>query len=171
MSRFFANLYLDEDVSPVVAALIRSHGYHALTTHEAGQRRKSDPEQLIFATAHQMAIVTHNRNDFLALAEEYWEIGRHHSGIIIAIRRPPREIADKLLALIDRVTADEMDDQLYVAWRSQPKIQNQMMKRRRSCRNIQIQILLFVAFAPFVTSCLRPPVSPSACFVVKLPLA
>ena len=38
MSRLFAELYLDEDVSALVAELLRARGFDALTTHEAGRK-------------------------------------------------------------------------------------------------------------------------------------
>ena len=83
-----------------------------MTTQEAGQVGRSDAEQLAFATERQMAILTHNRDDFAALAGQYHSVARIHCGIIIAVRRPPYEIARRLLALMDRVTAEETDNQL-----------------------------------------------------------
>jgi len=83
-----------------------------VTTLEAGQIGRSDADQLVFATERQMAILTHNRDDFVTLARQYVATGRNHSGIIIAVRRPPHEIARRLLSLFDRVAAEEMDNQL-----------------------------------------------------------
>lgn len=111
--RLFVNLYLDEDVSNLIAALARSRGIVVLTTQEAGEIGQSDETQLATAARRQMAILTHNRNDFLKLAEQYRQDGRHHSGIIIAIRRSPAALMVKLLYLLDEVSADEMDDQVY----------------------------------------------------------
>lgn len=112
MSRLFINLYLDEDVSVLIAKLIRSRAYVALTTLEAGQVGRSDAEQLDFATQRQMTILTHNRDDFVLLAGEYTAAGRHHAGIIVAIRRSPYDVALRLLRLMDQVSAEEMENQL-----------------------------------------------------------
>ncbi|MGD0388451.1 MAG: DUF5615 family PIN-like protein [Tepidisphaeraceae bacterium] len=112
MSRLFISLFLDEDVSVVVAKLLRSRGYSALSTQEAGQIGRSDADQLAFAAERQMAILTHNRDDFAALAGQYRSVAKNHCGIIIAVRRPPHEIARRLFALLDRMTAEEMDNQL-----------------------------------------------------------
>jgi predicted nuclease of predicted toxin-antitoxin system len=112
MSELFIDLYLDEDVAVLIAALLRSRGYRVVTTVEAGQRGRSDEEQLAFATTNQMAIVTHNRVDFERLAAAYAEAGRHHPGIVIAVRRLPHEIARRLLAILDDVPAEEMVDQV-----------------------------------------------------------
>ena len=69
-------------------------------------------EQLAFATAQSRAIVTHNHGDFEALATDYVQTGRHHSGIIVAYRRPPKQIALRLLRIVETVSAEEMRDQL-----------------------------------------------------------
>jgi predicted nuclease of predicted toxin-antitoxin system len=112
VSRLFISLFLDEDVSVLLAKLLRSRGYSVMTTQEAGQIGQSDAEQLAFATGRQMAILTHNRNDFENLARQYIAAGKKHCGIIVAVRRPPYEIARRLFVLMDRVTAEELDDQL-----------------------------------------------------------
>ncbi len=112
MSRLFISLYLDEDVSVLIARLLRSRALAVLTTTEAGQRCKTDAEQLAFATDRQMAILTHNHADFEELARQYASAGQTHCGIIVAVRRSPYEIVRRLLVLIDQVTADEMDNQL-----------------------------------------------------------
>jgi len=112
VSRLFISVYLDEDVSVLLATLLRSRAYVAMTTQEAGHTGRSDAEQLAFATNGLMAILTHNRDDFEILARDYIASGRNHCGIIVAVRRPPYDIARRLLALLDRVTADEMDNQL-----------------------------------------------------------
>lgn len=97
MSRFFISLYTDEDVSVLIATLLRSRGYEAITTQAAGNTGRSDPEQLAFAAARQMTVLTHNRDDYLALFNEYLSTGKTHSGIIIAVRRSPYEIAQSPL--------------------------------------------------------------------------
>jgi len=115
VNRLFIHLFLDEDVDVLIAKLIRSRGYSGETTSEAGQISCSDAAQLAFATRRQMAIVTHNRDDFEALARDYFATGQSHCGIIIAVRRPPQEIVRRLLVILDGVTAEEMDNQvLYI---------------------------------------------------------
>jgi predicted nuclease of predicted toxin-antitoxin system len=112
MTDLFAALYLDEDVSGLVARLVRGRGYDVLTVREAGQAGKSDPEQLAFATGDGRTIVTHNRRDFEPLASEYAVRGQNHHGIIIAVRRSPYELAQLLVNILDQLTADEMQNQL-----------------------------------------------------------
>jgi hypothetical protein len=69
----------------------------------------SDAAQLAYA-AREGRAVTHNHGDLEALAAAYLASGRHHSGIIIATRRRPSEIALQLLDILDGTTADEMHD-------------------------------------------------------------
>lgn len=112
MSRLFISLYLDEDVSVLIAKLMRARGLSAATTIEVGNGGNSDDGQLAFAAQRQWAILTHNRADFERLAAEYFAIKRPHAGIIIAVRRTPYDLARRLLALMNNVTAEEMDNQV-----------------------------------------------------------
>ncbi len=112
MSRLFIELYLDEDVSVVIADLLRARGFSVMTTHDAGKLGKSDEEQLAHAVGLQKTFLTHNRADFEKLAQEYFASGKAHYGIIIAVRRPPREIVRRLLSFLNQVTAEEMMGQL-----------------------------------------------------------
>jgi predicted nuclease of predicted toxin-antitoxin system len=115
VSRFFIQLYLDEDVSVLIAQLLRARGHSALTAQEAGQLGRSDAEQLDFAQQRQLALLTHNRDDFAQLGNEYLNAGKTHCGIIIAVRRSPYDLTGRLLTLMDRVSAEEMDNQvLYI---------------------------------------------------------
>ena len=112
MSRLFIELYLDEDVSVLVAELLRARGFVAITTREAGRIQKSDAEQLVYAINQRKTLLTHNRADFEALAKEYFTAGKMHYGIIVAVRRPPTEMARRLWLILNRVTSDEMQNQL-----------------------------------------------------------
>lgn len=112
MTRLFIELYLDEDVSVLVADLVRARGFRAITTREAGQLHASDADQLTYAVSQQKTFLTHNRADFEALAQAYFVSGQTHYGIIIAVRHPPYEIVRRLLLILNQVTADEMQNQL-----------------------------------------------------------
>ena len=112
MSRLFIDLYLDEDVNVLVADLLRARGFRVATTQAVGQIGTTDAVQLVFATSQGRAIVTHNRVHFEALAQRYFEADKTHCGIIIAVRRPPKELSRRLLILLDSVTADEIENQI-----------------------------------------------------------
>jgi hypothetical protein len=99
-------------VRVLVAELLRARGFVATTSREAGQLGKSDAEQLSYAVTQGMALLTHNRADFEALAEAYRNSGQTHNGIIVAVRNPPHEMIRRLLLVLNQVTADEMQDQV-----------------------------------------------------------
>jgi predicted nuclease of predicted toxin-antitoxin system len=110
--RLFIEFYLDEDVSLLVAELLRVRGFKAQTTQEAGRKQADDEAQLAYAVSQRRAVVTHNRDDFARLAQSYFAAGRKHYGIIIAVRRPPQEIVARLMTILNQTTAGEMEDQL-----------------------------------------------------------
>lgn len=112
MTRLFIELYLDEDVNPLIAGLVRARGFVAQTTQEAGRTRAGDAAQLAYAVSQRRAILTHNRDDFARLAQEYFTARRKHNGIIIAVRRPPQEIVIRLMTILNQTTADEMEGQI-----------------------------------------------------------
>ena len=60
----------------------------------------------------QKTLLTHNRADFEVLAQQYFTTGQTHYGIIIAVRRLPYDIARRLFAILNQVTADEMQNQV-----------------------------------------------------------
>ena len=112
MSRLFIEFHLDEDVNPVVAAMLRAANVACRTSQDVGLLGETDAAQLSHAAAAGTALVTHNRDDFVALDEAYRTAGRSHAGIVIAFRRPPRDVADRLIALADDLTSDEMRDRI-----------------------------------------------------------
>jgi len=112
LSQLFIDLYLDEDVNVLIADLLRARGFQATTTQAAGQIGATDVNQLAFATNQRKAILTHNRMHFEALAQRYFEERKTHSGIVIAVRRPPKELSRRILILLDSMTADEIENQI-----------------------------------------------------------
>ena len=108
----FIELYLDEDVSTLVADLLRARGFSAITTLGAGQLGNTDVAQLSYAVTNRKVLLTHNRADFETLSRNYYESGCVHFGIIIAVRRTPHEIVRRLLLILNNTTADEMENVL-----------------------------------------------------------
>ena len=112
MNGLFASLYLDEDVDVLIAAVLRSRGFSATTTLEAGQVGNSDEEQLAHAAEQRMVMLTHNRQHFEELARQYYAEGRKHGGIVIAVRRLPNDIANRLLVILNDLSAEEFEDRV-----------------------------------------------------------
>lgn len=112
MSDLFIRLYLDEDVNVLIADLLKARGFDALTARDAGQLNVSDVGQLAYAVSQARTLVTHNRSDFEALIQDYFTFERIHYGVILAVRRPPQQITQRLLAILNQVTADEIQNQV-----------------------------------------------------------
>ncbi len=109
----FITLYFDEDVEIEIPLRLAGRGWDVSWAQKAGTLRRSDQEQLALAVSQRRAIVTHNRRDFERLHAEYLRAGLAHYGIIIAKFRPNLgDVVNRLLALLDSVTADEMINQL-----------------------------------------------------------
>ncbi len=112
MSSLFIGLYLDEDVNVLVADLIRAKGFDAITARDARQLHATDKEQLAYAVSQQRTLVTHYRTDFEELVQSYFDSEQMHYGVIFAVRRSPQELAQRLLAILNQVTSDEMQNQV-----------------------------------------------------------
>ena len=111
----FAALYTDEDMSALVATLLRSRGLDITTVPEQGTLGKTDNEQLEFATSIDRCILTHNRVDFERLHLHYIEQGKQHSGIMVVPQKNAYEIAQRIGILVSTLTADEIRNQLLYA--------------------------------------------------------
>jgi hypothetical protein len=57
-------------------------------------------------------LLSHNRSDFEALAQEYRAQEKQQHGLLLAVRRSPYELARRLLIILNNVTADEMHNQI-----------------------------------------------------------
>ena len=113
MARVPASIYLDEDVSVVVAAILRARGCDAMSARDTGQLGRSDSEQLAFGAAAGRVVLTHNRIHFERLHRDWLQEGRSHAGILVARRRPPRDVAARVGRLLARLGAADLKDQLF----------------------------------------------------------
>ena len=112
MSKLFIEIYLDENVHVLIAKIVQSHGFKALTTQDAGRKGTSDARQLEFASKEGYAILTHDRVDFEELAAEYFALGENHCGIVILADNSPQEIARRMIVILNAFTADKMTNQI-----------------------------------------------------------
>ena len=115
MNRLFASVYIDEDVHILVGDLLRAKGFNAVTARDADMSQQSDESQIEFAAQYRMVILTHNRMDYLNLHTRYIAMGIPRSGVILANRFPtsPYWIANEVAEILNRFTADEMENQLF----------------------------------------------------------
>ena len=111
-SSLYIHLYFDEDVSAGIVENLRTRGFDVLSARDADALGKSDDEQMLYAVSLRRAVVTHNRVDFEKQHAKFLESGMTHYGMIIAKRRKDADVVSKILALLDAITAEEMQNQL-----------------------------------------------------------
>jgi len=111
----FASLYMDEDVSALVATLLRSRGLDVTTVPEQSTLGKTDSEQLEFAASLGRCLVTHNRVDFERLHLQFIEEGREHCGIIVVPQKTAYEVVQRVSVLVNTLTVDSINNQLLYA--------------------------------------------------------
>ncbi len=112
-SSLFIRLYLDEDVSVLVAQLLRPHGFEVCTTLDAHNLGNSDAAQLRYAAEHHCTLLTHNRIDYERLHAEGLRDLRPNAGILIANRRASDfDLARRIMAVLNRFTPEEIANHL-----------------------------------------------------------
>jgi len=111
-SHLFIRLYLDEDVHKRVASALRLRRFDVVSAHEMGRWGLSDEEQLTYAANEGRALFTYNTPDYLRLHLSWLQRGQEHFGIIVSDQLPIGETVRRLLNLLNRVTADEMRNQI-----------------------------------------------------------
>ncbi len=111
-SHLFIRLYLDEDVHKRVASALRLRRFDVVSAHEVGRWGLSDAEQLTYAATEGRALFTYNTPDYLRLHLNWLQRGQEHYGIIVSDQLPIGETVRRLLNLSNRVTADEMQNQI-----------------------------------------------------------
>ena len=75
--------YLDEDLSPQIAVIAGGRGLDVVSSHELGNERVADEDQLTCATLDNRCLVTGNRDDFIGLTILFLEAQRPHGGVLI----------------------------------------------------------------------------------------
>jgi predicted nuclease of predicted toxin-antitoxin system len=107
-------LLLDEHLSPVIAAGLRSRGHDVVAALDVGLSRASDPDLLQRAARERRAVVTLNIRDFRPLHSAYLASGQVHFGIIL-LSRPRFSTAEvgfgRLISALDTLVSAHPDDE------------------------------------------------------------
>ncbi len=79
MAKF--SFYSNENFALDMVNILRSLGYHVITSYDAGQANQGIPDDrvLTYATRNGLILITFNRDDFIKLHQS----GLKHAGIII----------------------------------------------------------------------------------------
>jgi hypothetical protein len=98
-------VYLDEDLSPEIAELLRRRRIDATSAQDVGNTQLNDRAQLEFATREGRAVVTANVVDFIQLAHDAVAANTRHGGIVLvpsSFRRDEfRAIADAIVEALE----------------------------------------------------------------------
>ena len=101
-------LYLDADVHPIVARILRGRGFDVLSVNEAGHHQASDREQIDFAVGRRRALVTFNVADFAREARCYALEGRDHYGIVVSDQLEIGELVRRMTKILGIYSAADM---------------------------------------------------------------
>jgi hypothetical protein len=93
-------VYLDEDLAPVIAEILRQQGVDAVSSHEVRNLQLDDEAQLAYATTEGRAIVTANVADFPEISVKAVAANRQHSGIVLV---PASFLGNEYQAIADGI--------------------------------------------------------------------
>ena len=95
-----ADLYVDQNISFDLIALLRGRGHTAVTARDLGLERARDDEHLLVAAERGRTLLTYNRDDFELLHDAWrrwstaWQATATHAGILIVPPPPHRSVAE-----------------------------------------------------------------------------
>jgi predicted nuclease of predicted toxin-antitoxin system len=112
LDSLFIRLYLDRHIMARLATDFRGCGFDVLRTEEAGNDTSSDHEQLAFSTAVSRTILTFNTCNFAALHEQWLAGARPHAGIIVSRQLEYGTLLQRMLRLLNQLTAEDMANNL-----------------------------------------------------------
>src|SRR5207248_6614500 len=75
--------YLDADLSPIIAEILRKKGIDTISSHEEDTASLSDEQHLIRAAESGRCLVSCNRDDFMSLTVRFFHELRPHFGVLI----------------------------------------------------------------------------------------
>lgn len=102
-------LYLDEDVRPLLAYILRERGYDTTSAHEENLLGIMDEEQLNFAIHKKRILLTHNIKDFVKLHTKYFD---KHFGIILSDQIEFKTLLQRTCRFLSKATVQDTKGKL-----------------------------------------------------------
>jgi predicted nuclease of predicted toxin-antitoxin system len=96
--------YIDEDISPKVAEVLRKRGVDVVSAHDIGMTGASDEDQFAEAVSRKCAIVTRNRGDFITLTIQAFENRSPHYGLVVLSHSISGSNFKGMAALLEKCT-------------------------------------------------------------------
>lgn len=103
-------IYLDEDVRPLLAKVLKKRGYDIISACDIGCIGLSDEEQLLCATKEERAILTHNVKDFSKLHKKYY---RQHFGILLSDQVPFKNLLRRVSKFLTHTPLENVKGQIF----------------------------------------------------------
>jgi predicted nuclease of predicted toxin-antitoxin system len=97
--------YLDEDLSPKIAAILRRGGVDALSAHEVDMCEMPDQKLLEFAPREKRCLVTRNRDDFIKITLQFFNSHLPHCGVLIIPHTIPGDQFSRIANLIKKFSS------------------------------------------------------------------
>jgi hypothetical protein len=94
--------YIDEDISPKVAEILRKRGIDGVSAHDIGLAGASDEDQFAEAVSRKCAIVTRNKDDFITLTVQAFENRSPHYGLVVISHRISGSDFGEMAALLEK---------------------------------------------------------------------
>lgn len=94
-----AKIYTDEDVSLLLAELLRKEGVDAVSAYDVGMTEQPDDAQVAYAVQEKRVIITFNIADFSRLART-----KDHAGIIVCRQVPLDAYPALTERILDKIT-------------------------------------------------------------------
>ena len=97
-------LYLDEDVPPLLAKILRDRGFDAVSAHELGRTGLPDADHLEHAVRDGRVLLTFNTKHFVLLATGMWNAANRFPGVIVSSQLPLKIALRRVLHLLNSRT-------------------------------------------------------------------